>query len=318
MERRRLGATGGTVGTIGLGTATWGRGTDRSEAREQLAMLVDAGGNLVDLSPEAWQSGSAAAALSDSALRRELFITVRLPAAGSQRDLLAGLDDALGALGLGLADLWTVEGWDPALPWSELVSALAVAVASGRARYVGVCPSAPWHAALVGAGLAMHPDRSPLAAVTSAYSLLDRVAAEETADVAMTVGAGLLAAWPLAGGVLTGKYRHSTPPDSRGASERHAARVHHYRSAGSRPVVDGLCAAAEGLGTTPAALALAWVRDRPGVTAALVGARTLHQWRATLAGADVVMPAEIRRALDEVTDEALTVGHDGESGSGSA
>ena len=310
--------TGASVGTIGLGTATWGRGTDRSEAREQLAMLVDAGGNLVDLSPEAWQAGCAAEAFSDSALRREAFIAVRLPATGSQRDLLAGLDDALATLGIGHADLWTVEGWDAGRPWPELVSALAVAVASGRARYVGVCPPAPWHAALVGAGLAMHPDRPPLAAVTSAYSLLDRVAAEESADVSMAVGAGLIAAWPLAGGVLTGKYRHSTPPDSRGASERHAARVHRYRSARSRPVVDGLCAAAEGLGTTPGSLALAWVRGRPGVTAALVGARTVHQWRATLAGADVVMPAEIRQALDEVADEALPVGHDGEPGSGSA
>lgn len=310
--------TGASVGTIGLGTATWGRGTDRSEAREQLAMLVDAGGNLVDLSPEAWQGGCAAEAFSDSALRREAFIAVRLPATGSQRDLLAGLDDALATLGIGHADLWTVEGWDAGLPWPELVSALAVAVASGRARYVGVCPPAPWHAALVGAGLAMHPDRPPLAAVTSAYSLLDRVAAEESADVSMAVGAGLIAAWPLAGGVLTGKYRHSTPPDSRGASERHAARVHRYRSARSRPVVDGLCAAAEGLGTTPGSLALAWVRGRPGVTATLVGARTVHQWRATLAGADVVMPAEIRQALDEVADEALPVGHDGEPGSGSA
>ena len=318
MERRALGVTGGTVGTVGLGTATWGRGTDLTEAREQVSMLVEAGGNLVDLGPASWQSGFAADALSDAGLRRAAFISVRLPAASSQRDLLAELDQSLAALGIADVDLWTVEGWDPALPWTELVSALAIAVATGRARYVGMSPSAPWQAAIVGAGLAMHPDRSPLAAITTPYSLLDQETAAEAAEVARTIGAGLIAAWPLAGGVLTGKYRHATPPDSRGAGERHAERMHHYRSPWSRPVVDGLCAAAEGLGTTPGALALAWVRDRPGVAAALVGARTVHQWRAALAGADVSMPAEIRQALDEVADEAARVGHDGDTGSGSA
>ena len=318
MERRALGVTGGTVGTVGLGTATWGRGTDLTEAREQVSMLVEAGGNLVDLGPASWQSGFAADALSDAGLRRAAFISVRLPAASSQRDLLAELDQSLAALGIADVDLWTVEGWHPALPWTELVSALAIAVATGRARYVGMSPSAPWQAAIVGAGLAMHPDRSPLAAITTPYSLLDQETAAEAAEVARTIGAGLIAAWPLAGGVLTGKYRHATPPDSRGAGERHAERMHHYRSPRSRPVVDGLCAAAEGLGTTPGALALAWVRDRPGVAAALVGARTVHQWRAALAGADVSMPAEIRQALDEVADEAARVGHDGDTGSGSA
>ena len=318
MERRALGVTGGTVGTVGLGTATWGRGTDLTEAREQVSMLVEAGGNLVDLGPASWQSGFAADALSDAGLRRAAFISVRHPAASSQRDLLAELDQSLAALGIADVDLWTVEGWDPALPWTELVSALAIAVATGRARYVGMSPSAPWQAAIVGAGLAMHPDRSPLAAITTPYSLLDQETAAEAAEVARTIGAGLIAAWPLAGGVLTGKYRHATPPDSRGAGERHAERMHHYRSPWSRPVVDGLCAAAEGLGTTPGALALAWVRDRPGVTAALVGARTVHQWRAALAGADVSMPAEIRQALDEVADVAARVGHDGDTGSGSA
>jgi aryl-alcohol dehydrogenase-like predicted oxidoreductase len=85
----------------------------------------------------------------------------------------------------------------------------------------------------------------------------------------------------------------------------------HYRSTRTRPVVEGLCAAAEGLGTTPAVLALAWVRDRPGVAATLVGARTVHQWRAALGAEGFAVPAEIRRALDEVAAEATTVGDDG-------
>lgn len=316
MERRRLGASGALVGTIGLGTSTWGRGTDRSEAREQLAELIEAGGNLLDLAPDSTQGPFAAEVLADSGLRRETFVCVRTPAEASPRGHLAALDDALARLGIAQADLWTVEGWDPAVPWPELVSALAVAVSTGRTRYVGLCPGAAWQAALVGAGLAMHPDRALLAAVTTPYSLLDRHAALQACEAAQAIGAGVLAAWPLAGGVLTGKYRHGTPPDSRGAGERHAERLLHYRSAWSRPVVDGLCAAAEGLNQPPAALAIAWVRDSPGIASALVGARTVHQWRAALAGAQVAIPSEIRQALDEVAAQAEGVGHDGCTTSG--
>ncbi len=317
MERRRLGATGGSVGVVGLGTATWGRGTDLAEAREQVQMLLEAGGNLIDISTEATHDAFARQVLSDSGMRREAFVTVRIPMAGGQRDLLADLDDVIAALGIEHADLWTVDAWDPTLPWAELVSALACAVTTGRTRYVGMCPTSSWQSALIGAGLAMHPDRPSLAAITTPYSLLDAIHGEETAEVADTLGAGVLAAWPLAGGVLTGKYRHATPADSRGAGERHAARLHHYRGAWARPVVDGLCAAAEGLGTSPGALALAWVRDRPGVSASLVGVRTVHQWRAALAGADVGMPDEIRHALDEVAVQAAQVSHDGLHGSDS-
>lgn len=316
MERRRLGSSGALLGTIGLGTSTWGRGTDRSEAREQLVMLVEADGNLLDIAPDPAYGALAAEVLADRGLRREAFVSVRTRVAGSQRDLLAGLDDALALLGVAHADMWTVEGWDRALPWTELVCALAVAMSTGRAHYVGLCPGASWQAALVGAGLAAHPDRAPLAAVTTAYSLLDRTAALPAAEVARSIGAGHVAAWPLAGGVLTGKYRHATPPDSRGAGERHAARLHHYRSEWARPVVDGLCTAAEGLGTTPAALALAWVRESPGIVSALVGARTVHQWRAALDSDRVAIPSEIRQALDEVADEAAEVGHDGCTTSG--
>jgi aryl-alcohol dehydrogenase-like predicted oxidoreductase len=317
VERRRLGATGASVGVVGLGTSTWGRGTDHAEAREQVRMLLEAGGNLIDIASQATGQAFARDALSDIGMRREAFVAVRIPMAGSQRDLLADLDDVISALGIGHADLWTVDAWDPALPWPELVSALAAAVTTGRTRYVAMCPTSAWQSALIGGGLAMHPDRPTLAAMTTPYSLLDAVQGAETADVARAVGAGVLAAWPLAGGVLTGKYRHATPPDSRGAGERHAARLHHYRSAWARPVVDGLCAAAEGLDTSPGALALAWIRDRPGVSATLVGARTVHQWRAALAGADAEMPDEIRHALDEVAVQAAQVSHDGLHGSDS-
>lgn len=311
MERRRLGSTGSSVGVVGLGTATWGRGTDPVDARDQVAMLLEAGGCLIDIDATLTDAGIVRDVMADPGLRRDAFVCVRLPVRGSQRDLLAALDDSIASLGVGHADMWTVEGWHQGLPWSEVVSALAVASSTGRARYVGACPAEAWQGALIGAGLATHPQRVPLTAMAMPYSLLDRTDARALSPVCEALDAGILAARPLAGGVLSGKYRHATPPDSRGAGERFGERIHHYRGTWARPVVEGLCAAAEGLGVAPASLAISWTLAQPLVTGCLVGARTLHQWKIALAGSDFALPAEIRSALDEVSDASAQCVHHG-------
>lgn len=309
METRRLGSTGAIVGVVGLGTATWGRGTTREEARTQVEMLLDAAGNAIDIDPEATDPSFIRDCLSGGALRQRSFVVLRQRARPSRGDLLTALDAALDDLGTGHADLWVVDGWHDDLPWEELVSALAVAQSSGRAMYVGLAPREPWQAAVVAAALACHPDRSGLAGICVPYSLLDAHAARRYSEVSGALDLGILATWTLAGGVLTGKYRHATPPDSRGAAERHADRLHPYREPWARPVVEGLSAAAEGLGVPTGALAIAWVRQQPHVATTFVGARTVHQWRAALASTDVVIPSEIGRALDEVAAHA-TMGSD--------
>lgn len=310
MEWRDLGNSGARVGSVGLGTATWGRGTHRSDAREMVAMLRDGGGNLIDIAPSETDPSFLLDAVVDAGHRGGVFLAVRTRAAPSRRETLADLDAALRAMGIGYADLWLLEEWDGGGPWEEVVASLAVAASTGRAMYVGMCPARPWHAALAGAALSVHPDRQGLAALAVPYSLLDTEAAEESARVAGALGASVMAAWPLAGGVLTGKYRYATPPDSRGAGERFGRRMHAYRQPWTRPIVDALCAAADGLGVTPGHIALAWVRDRPGVAAAVVGARTTHQWRAALDSVDVVLPSAIRHVLDEVIAGSRDMGQD--------
>ncbi|MEY3733684.1 MAG: hypothetical protein RL347_1043 [Actinomycetota bacterium] len=305
---RPLGASGARVGVVGLGTTPWGRGTDRFEAREQVNMLLEAGGNLIDICAHTTEPGFVHEALGPH--RRATFIALRTRVAPSRRELLVTLDRHIEETGIGYADLWLVDGWDDEATWEEVVAALAVASATGRAMYAGACPSHAWQAALVGAGLAAHQDRSSLTAMAFPYSLLDARAATDLVDVSSALGCGLLATRPLAGGVLTGKYRHATPPDSRGAGEHHAQSLHAYRRSWARPVVEAVCAAADGLGLSPGALALAWVRDRPEVSSVLVGARTTHQWRAALASAEVTVPPEIRQVLDDLAAEAVDLGQD--------
>ena len=121
------------------------------------------------------------------------------------------------------------------------------------------------------------------------------------------LGLGVLAWSPLGRGVLTGKYRTGTPADSRAASPHFERFVGVHLDPASRRIVDAVCRAADGLGLSPIEVALAWVRDRPGVTAPIVGARTAAQLRGSLTVEEVELPVEITAALDDVS--ALPMGY---------
>jgi aryl-alcohol dehydrogenase-like predicted oxidoreductase len=138
------------------------------------------------------------------------------------------------------------------------------------------------------------------------YSLVERGVEREVIPAALDAGLGLLAWSPLGRGVLTGKYRDGTPADSRGASphfERFVGRYLDERSAG---IVEAVMTAADGLGVSPLSVALAWVRDRPGVVAPILGARSAGQLMGALLAEDLELPAEIRHALDDVSAPELS------------
>jgi aryl-alcohol dehydrogenase-like predicted oxidoreductase len=219
--------------------------------------------------------------------------------------MLSTLDASLGRLGTDHVDLWFVQRWSESAPLEETLSALELAVASGRARYVGVSNFSGWQTALavaqagrsVGAPLGLGV---PVATQVE-YSLLQRGIEREVLSACEALGLGVLAWSPLGRGVLTGKYRFGTPSDSRAASPHFTDFVGQYLDPDSTGIVDAVCTAADGLGVEPLDVALAWVRDRPGVASALVGARTAAQLRAVLAADEVLLPPEIRRALDEIS-----------------
>jgi aryl-alcohol dehydrogenase-like predicted oxidoreductase len=306
MEQRYVGRTGLRVARLGLGTMTWGRDTDEIEAAEQLRDFVDAGGNLVDVG-----TGYGAGAceevlgklLTSVAERDDIVISCKalLPIyrtgpSVSRRDLLGSLDASLARLGVDHVDLWVTPGWSSHVPLEETLSALATAVDGGKARYVGVANVTGWQAALTATSTRFSP-----IAVQAEYSLLQRSAERELLPAAAYLGLGMIAWSPLGRGVLTGKYRTGTPADSRGASPHLSAFVDPYLRAAHRRIVDAVMTAADGLGCAPLEVALAWIRDRPGVSSVLVGARTAAQLRGSLASEDVTLPEEIRQALDEVS-----------------
>jgi len=145
------------------------------------------------------------------------------------------------------------------------------------------------------------PGRAPVVANQMRYSLLDRGIEREVLPACAALGVGVFPYSPLGGGVLTGKYRGGVPADSRAALGERALSSQPESSG----IVEGVATAAEGLATSPIAVALAWVRDRPGVVAPVLGARTLGQLTAALASELLELPHEIRDALDDVSAPAI-------------
>ncbi|MFI0981624.1 aldo/keto reductase [Streptomyces sp. NPDC021093] len=313
MEQRHLGRTGLRVSRIGLGTLTWGRDTGEHDAADLLKVFWEAGGTLVDTA-DVYGDGDAEYVLGqlvESLVpRRDLVIATK---AGSVPDpyrrfdcsrghLLAALDASLERLGTDYVDVWQVHAFDPGTPLDETLQALDIAVASGRARYAGVSNFCGWQLAKAATWqLAAPGTRTRLASTQMEYSLLQRGVEREVLPAALDLGVGLLPSSPLGRGVLTGKYRHGTPPDSRGASEQLSPFVAPYLDDAAGRIVDAVATAADGLATTALQVALAWVRDRPGVVAPIVGARNAQQLAAALSVEALSLPDEICRALDDVS-----------------
>ncbi|OIV38430.1 aldo/keto reductase [Mangrovactinospora gilvigrisea] len=316
MEQRHLGRTGLRVSRLGLGTMTWGRGTGEQEAADQLKLFADAGGTLVDTA-DVYADGGAEHLLgrlmADLVPRSELVVATKAGYGSggdrrfdtSRRHLLAALDASLDRLGTDYVDLWQVHAWDPETPLEETLQALDTAVSSGRARYVGICGFSGWQLAKAATWQLAGPGRVRLATCQMEYSLLERGIERELLPAALDLGVGLLAASPLGRGVLTGKYRSTVPEGSRLDGDL-APFVEQYLDEESRGIVDAVATAADGLATTPLQVALAWVRDRPGVVAPLVGARTARQLESALDAERLVLPEEIRRALDDVSAPSVS------------
>ncbi|WP_448608554.1 aldo/keto reductase [Geodermatophilus sp. URMC 60] len=313
MEQRALGRSGLVVSRLALGTMTWGRDTDEDEAAMQLTAFVDAGGTLVDTADVFCDGDSErllGRLLADVVPRSDVLVATKAvgrTAAGpmgrgaSRGHLLAALDASLGRLGLDHVDLWQLHSWDDTTPLEETLAACDTAVSSGRVRYVGISNFTGWQTAQAVTWQRAWPGRVPLVSTQVEYSLLQRGVEREVMPAAEALGLGVLAWSPLGRGLLTGKYRQGAPDGSRGASPQWQGFIDGLRSATADRIVEAVVTAAGGLGTTPLAVALAWVRDRPGVTAPVVGARTAAQLQSSLDAEAVRLPAAIRTALEDVS-----------------
>lgn len=313
MQQRSVGATGLKVSRLGLGTMTWGRDTDEHEARDQLIAFSEAGGTLLDTAAGYGDGASEeliGTLIGDVVSRDEVVLATKAGISRrtgervtdtSRGTLLTTLDASLARLRVDHVDLWQVHVWTDETPVEETLSALELAVSSGRASYVGISNYTGWQTAQAATWQRAFPGRTPLASTQVEYSLLNRQVEHEVLPAAQALGLGVLPWSPLGRGVLTGKYRTGTPSDSRAATEHFARFVGAYLDDRGRGIVEAVARAADGLGWSPLEVSLAWVRDRPGVTAPIVGARTAAQLDGVLGVEELTLPPEIVAALDDVS-----------------
>ncbi len=298
---------------MGLGTMTWGSDTDADEAASQLVAFVDAGGTLIDTA-DVYADGESERVLGellgDVVPRADVVVATKAVArrhsgpfggGASRGALLAALEGSLRRLGTDHVDLWQLHAWDTSVPIEETLSAMSAAVVSGKVRYVGVSNYCGWQLGTAATYQRSSVEQAPIVSAQVEYSLLERGVEREVVGAASHHGVGLLPWAPLGRGVLTGKYRTSTPADSRGASPHFAGYVDQHRTERASRIVEAGATAAEGLSTSPLAVALAWIRDRPGVVAPIVGARDTGQLTGSLAAEDLTLPPAIRAALDDVS-----------------
>jgi aryl-alcohol dehydrogenase-like predicted oxidoreductase len=315
MQQRAVGATGLTVSRLGLGTMSWGRESDEHEARDQLIAFAEAGGTLVDTA-----AGYADGA-SEELLGRLIGVVVARDEVvsatkggisrhrgeretyASRGRLLADLDASLRRLGVDHVDLWQVHTWVDGVPVEETMTVLDHAITTGRASYVGISNYTGWQTAQAATWQSAVPGRARIASTQMEYSLLNRRIEGDVVPAAEALGLGILPWSPLGHGVLTGKYRSGIPSGSRGASDSFGRIIERYLDTRGQGIVEAVAKAADGLGWSMTEVALAWVRDRPGVTAPIVGARTAKQLLGALGVEDLSLPPEIGAALDDVSED---------------
>jgi aryl-alcohol dehydrogenase-like predicted oxidoreductase len=292
---------------------TWGRDTDEHEAADQCRAYIEAGGNFIDTAATYGDGDSerVIGGLIGTLFNREQvvlatkagisFVDGERKVDVSRHGLISQLEKSLIRLGTDYVDLWQIHSWDSNIPLEDTLSALDFAYTSGKARYVGISNYSGWQSARAITLQESHSMKAPIATLQNEYSLLNRSVEEEVLESASQLGVGFLAWSPIGRGVLSGKYRNGTPSDSRGASPHFAHFIDPYLDERSSRIVDAVCVAAQGLGFSPLEVALSWVRDAPGVTSAIIGARTGAQLRGALTTEQITLPDIVREALNDIS-----------------
>jgi len=323
MEYRFLGRTGMKVSELCLGAMTFGRETDEAASFAMMDRFVAAGGNFIDTA-DVYTRGASEEIVGRwlrSKRRDDLVIAtkVRWPMGEgpndvglSRKHILAGAEASLRRLGTDHIDLYQVHGWDGYTPLEETLSALNNLVQSGKVRYLGVSNYMAWHLQKA-VDISKREGWEPFVCLQPLYNLLDRQIEWDLVEVCANEGLGIIPWSPLRGGWLSGKYRRgmAAPPENTrvdlaqkgGWSESWTT----YATERTWRILDELFAVAAELGKTPAQVALNWVKDRPGVTAPILGVRTMAQLDDNLGCVGWKLSAEQAERLNEASELEMPI-----------
>lgn len=317
MQLRPLGRTGALVSELALGTMTFGKEADEPTSHRLLDEFSAAGGTLVDTA-DVYQDGRSEEIIGSwlatrPAGARDVFLATkcRFPMHGdptraglSRRWVTQAVDDSLRRLGVDHVDLFQAHAWDPLTPVGETLAALDDAVRAGKVRYVGFSNVTGWQ--LQRAVLeARHAGLAPVVSLQPQYSLLVREVEWELVPLCLDEGLAVLPWGPLGQGWLSGKYRADERPTGAtrlGEDPDRGVEAYDKRATGRTwDIVAEVERVAQQHGVPMATVALRWLADRPGVTAPILGARTVEQLRANLGVTELRLDEADTAALDRVS-----------------
>jgi aryl-alcohol dehydrogenase-like predicted oxidoreductase len=293
----------------------WGWGSTPTEAAGILGRYLARGGNFIDTA-NVYTKGHSEAIIgeaigSNRPRRDRIVIATKFfgnlypgdPNGGGagRKSLTAACEQSLRRLKTDYIDLYWMHCWDHHTPIDETMRALDDLVRSGKVRYIGFSDTPAWKV-VEAQMLARFYAWAPVTAIQISYSLVERTVEGDLIPMAREFGIGVTPWSPLAGGVLSGKYTRqnaSTMTADRGERVTSALTERNYA------IIDELIRIAREVNSTPAAVALAWVQARPGVTSTIIGARRLDQLDQNLSALDVKLDASQSAALDRVSKPTL-------------
>ena len=302
---------------MGFGGSGWAAPVgqiDVDGARRQIALARDAGVNLFDTADV--YSGGTSEEILGKALgsdREDVLIAtkVRMPmgdgpndAGLSRHHIIRGAEASLRRLGTDYIDLYQVHEWDGHTPLEETLRALDHLVQSGKVRYIGCSNYAAWQM-MKALGISEARQLERFASNQLYYSLQSRDIETEIVPACLDQGVGILVWSPIAGGLLSGKYRRgvAAPAGSRHLSDWDEPPVHDEDKL--YDTIEVAVKIGESHGVSAARVSLAYIAQKPGITSVIVGARTPDQLRDNLAAASLELTPEEIAALDDVSGEPL-------------
>jgi aryl-alcohol dehydrogenase-like predicted oxidoreductase len=321
MEYVPLGRSGLKISPVCLGAMNFGApagtpGCDEAEAARIIGAYLDAGGNIIDTA-DGYSGGQSEEIVGRAVkARRDAVVLATkafLPQGPGPNDrglsrahLARALEASLRRLGTDYIDLYQCHQWDPATPIEETMTTLDTFVRSGKVRYLG-CSNFTAAQIVESQWAAQRAGGTGFISLQPQYSLIARAIEAEILPTCQRHGLGTLTWSPLGGGVLAGRYRPGEPP---GADTR-IGRLKASPMPAARSWAEGMltdrnlriaaetAAVAESLGTSPATVALAWTASQPGVTAVIIGPRTLSQLHDNLAGFSLALPLDTLARLSD-------------------
>lgn len=312
MQYKRLGQSGLKVSAVGLGGNTFGRYADVPGTARIIHHALDLGINFFDTA-DVYSHGVSedhvGKALADRRDRALIGSKVAMKMGEGPNDrglsrahIIAGVEASLRRLGTDYLDLLQVHSWDDETPIEETMRALDDLVRDGKVRYLGCSNFAAWQLTWA-LWVCDKRGYAPFVSVQPRYNLLDRAIEAELVPACRAFGVGVIPYSPLAGGILTGKYRGGArPAGSRGADQEGSGFFARQLAGKDEAAVERLAAWAEARGKALGDLAIAWLTSQPEVATVIAGVTAPEQVTTNVRAAEWTLSA------DEVEEVAALVG----------